>query len=243
MASERSSAESRSSHLSSDPTIGTDASANSMWEESFDTENHGVSTKRDYSPVSWSEYFEMMDDVVIGDVANVVRATYGEIPPSIILVGHNMGGAIAVHAASGALLPSVVGLVAIDVVEGSAMDVLHSMQNFLRGRPKSFKSIDHAIEWSVKSGQIRNLESAKVSMVGQVRRCEVDEGDSAEPVSPVTESVAEGHEEFYDLNYVTDKAESSTSAEVADALASFMIRHKFAEARSETKSSSYPFMR
>ncbi|XP_043100971.1 protein phosphatase methylesterase 1-like [Puntigrus tetrazona] len=204
---------------------------------------------------------------------------------------------------------------------GSAMDVLHSMQNFLRGRPKSFKSIDHAIEWSVKSGQIRNLESAKVSMVGQVRRCEVEEGDSAEPVSPVTESVVEGHEEFYDLNYVTDKAESSASAEpcsvyswridlskaekywdgwfrgisnlflscnvpkllllagidrldrdltigqmqgkfmmqvlppcghavhedipdkVADALASFMIRHKFAEARSETKSSSYPFMR
>uniref|UniRef100_A0A672PNQ2 Protein phosphatase methylesterase 1 n=1 Tax=Sinocyclocheilus grahami TaxID=75366 RepID=A0A672PNQ2_SINGR len=237
--------------------------------ESFTTSSlsfsHGVSTKRDYSPVSWSEYFEMMDDVCVHvfrvyksgqdgpllvllhggghsalswavftaamasrvtcrvlamdlrghDVANVVRATYGETPPPIILVGHNVGGAIAVHASSGALLPSVVGLVAIDVVEGSAMDVLHSMQNFLRGRPKSFKSIDHAIEWSVKSGQIRNLESAKVSMVGQMRRCEVEEGDSAEPVSPVTESVAEGHEEFYDLNYVTEKAESSASAEVS----------------------------
>uniref|UniRef100_A0A3B4DKG9 Protein phosphatase methylesterase 1 n=1 Tax=Pygocentrus nattereri TaxID=42514 RepID=A0A3B4DKG9_PYGNA len=320
--------------------------------------------KRDYSPVSWSEYFEMMDDVVVGssfrlfssgqdgpllvllhggghsalswavftaamtsrvtcrvlamdlrghgeykgqicaiisghiDVANVVRATYGEVPPPIILVGHSMGGAIAVHAASGSLLPTVVGLVVIDVVEGSAMDVLHSMQNFLKGRPRSFKSIDHAIEWSVKSGQIRNLESAKVSMVGQVRRC------CNLRVSPVTESVAEGHEEFYDLNYVTDKAESTawridlskaekywdgwfrgisnlflgcnvpkllllagidrldrdltigqmqgkfmmqvlppcghavhedTPDKVADALASFMTRHKFAEARSETK--------
>uniref|UniRef100_A0A8B9KQS0 protein phosphatase methylesterase-1 n=1 Tax=Astyanax mexicanus TaxID=7994 RepID=A0A8B9KQS0_ASTMX len=81
------------------------------------------------------------------DVANVVRATYGEVPPPIVLVGHSMGGAIAVHAASGSLLPSVVGLVVIDVVEGSAMDVLHSMQNFLKGRPRSFKSIDHAIEW------------------------------------------------------------------------------------------------
>lgn len=52
------------------------------------------------------------------DVANVVRATYGEVPPPIILVGHSMGGAIAVHAASGSVLPSVVGLVVIDVVEG-----------------------------------------------------------------------------------------------------------------------------
>lgn len=42
-------------------------------------------------------------------------------------------------------------------------------------------------------------------------RCEVEDGDSAEQVSPVTESVAEGHEEFYDLNYVTDKAESTAS--------------------------------
>uniref|UniRef100_A0A8C4X3S2 protein phosphatase methylesterase-1 n=1 Tax=Erpetoichthys calabaricus TaxID=27687 RepID=A0A8C4X3S2_ERPCA len=104
------------------------------------------------------------------DVANVVKAIYGEIPPPLLLVGHSVGGAIAIHTASANLIPSVVGLVVIDVVEGSAMDVLHSMQNFLRGRPKSFKSIDHAIEWSVKSGQIRNLESAKVSMVGQVRR-------------------------------------------------------------------------
>lgn len=30
---------------------------------------------------------------------------------------------------------------------GSAMEALHSIQNFLKGRPKSFKSVDHAIEW------------------------------------------------------------------------------------------------
>ncbi|XP_061107423.1 protein phosphatase methylesterase 1-like [Conger conger] len=364
-----------------------------MWEENFDAENHGVVRKQDYSPVSWNEYYEMMDDVVVGsaenkdvfrvyksghdgpllvllhggghsalswavftaamasrvtcrvlamdlrghgatqvrhsddlstqtmsrDVASVVRATFGENLPPIILVGHSMGGAIAIHTSSSTLLPSVVGLVVIDVVEGSAMDVLHSMQNFLRGRPKTFKSIEHAIEWSVKSGQVRNLESAKVSMVGQVQRCEEEEGDPSEQASPAGDVFAEGNEEFYGLNYVTDKAESATSEgslaeqephsvyswridlskaekywdgwfrgisnlflscnipkllllagidrldrdltigqmqgkfmmqvlppcghavhedmpdKVADALASFMIRHKFAEVRSETK--------
>lgn len=109
------------------------------------------------------------------DVANVIQACYGETPPPIILIGHGVGGAIAVHTASHMLLPSTVGLVAIDVVEGdwmhgkhsderllawaltevmgvffslgSAMEALHSIQNFLKGRPKSFKSVDHAIEW------------------------------------------------------------------------------------------------
>lgn len=113
--------------------------------------------------------------VSISDVANVIQACYGETPPPIILIGHGVGGAIAVHTASNMLLPTTVGLVAIDVVEGeqgpekhneaqfsartltevtrvffslgSAMEALHSIQNFLKGRPKSFKSVDHAIEW------------------------------------------------------------------------------------------------
>lgn len=112
----------------------------------------------------------------LSDIANVIRACYGDTAPPIILIGHGVGGAIAVHTTSNMLLPSTVGLVAIDVVEGkdvflkasldiliyiiiyiyfsysfvpagSAMDALHSIQNFLKGRPKSFKSMDHAIEW------------------------------------------------------------------------------------------------
>ena len=30
---------------------------------------------------------------------------------------------------------------------GTALDALSSMQSFLRGRPKVFKSVDGAIEW------------------------------------------------------------------------------------------------
>lgn len=108
----------------------------------------------------------------LSDVANVIGACYGQTPPPIVLIGHGVGGAIAVHAASNMLLPSTVGLVAIDVVEGesslflkvchvheylphsssfpaagSATEALHNMQTFLKARPKSFKSMDHAIEW------------------------------------------------------------------------------------------------
>ncbi|XP_031170380.1 protein phosphatase methylesterase 1-like isoform X1 [Sander lucioperca] len=254
-----------------------------MWEESFDTE-HEVGCKLDYSPVSWREYFDQMEDVSVGpadsrdvfriykagndgpllvllhggghsalswavfttaiasrvtcrvlamdlrghgdtlvrqsddfstqtmssDIANVIGACYGETPPPIVLIGHGVGGAIAVHTASNMLLPTTVGLVAIDVVEGSATEALHSIQNFLKGRPKSFKSMDHAIEWSVKSGQIRNLEAARVSMVGQIKRCEV------EVASPVTDVVVESNEEFYDQKYVNDKENAASEVSLSE---------------------------
>lgn len=60
------------------------------------------------------------------------------------------------------------------------MDALSSMQSFLRGRPTHFRSIEGAIEWSVRSGQIRNLESAKVSMVGQVKCIDTNETATSE---------------------------------------------------------------
>lgn len=81
-----------------------------------------------------------------------------------------MGGAICVHIASQELIPSLIGCVVIDVVEGSALEALSSMQSFLRSRPHFFKSIPQAIEWSVRSGQIRNVDSAKVSMPGQIMK-------------------------------------------------------------------------
>ncbi|XP_037118630.1 protein phosphatase methylesterase 1-like isoform X2 [Syngnathus acus] len=257
-----------------------------MWEENLDKE-HDVGQNLDYSPVSWVEYFEQMEDVSVvqadgrdifrvykaghegpllvllhggghsalswavfttaiaarvscqvlamdlrghgdtlvrqsddfstqtmsSDVANVVRACHGEIPPPVILVGHGVGGAIAVHVVSNELMPTAVGLVTIDVVEGSAMEALHSIQNFLKGRPKSFKSLDHAIEWSVKSGQIRNLESARVSMVGQIKRCEAEEADTLEGAGPTREDAVEDrNEEFYDRSYVDDVKNTATEA-------------------------------
>lgn len=92
----------------------------------------------------------------------------GAQAPPIILVGHSMGGAIAVHVANQRLIETLIGVIVIDVVEGTAMDALSSMQSFLRSRPTHFSTVPQAIEYSVRSGQIRNLESARVSMPGQI---------------------------------------------------------------------------
>lgn len=81
------------------------------------------------------------------DVGDVIAAVYKDNVPPIVLMGHSMGGAIAVHTAYKDYVPSLIGLVVIDVVEGTAMDALSSMQSFLRGRPKTFTSLETAIEW------------------------------------------------------------------------------------------------
>lgn len=106
--------------------------------------------------------------VFFSDVGSIIEKLYPASAPPIMIVGHSMGGAICVHIASLELIPSLIGCVVIDVVEGTAMEALASMQSFLRSRPQNFKSIQQAIEWCIRSGQIRNTASAKVSMPGQI---------------------------------------------------------------------------
>lgn len=82
------------------------------------------------------------------DVINVINALYGEDSPPLVVMGHSMGGAVAVNVASSERCPhSLIGVAVIDVVEGTALSALASMQSFLRGRPQSFNSIEDAIRW------------------------------------------------------------------------------------------------
>ncbi|CAN8006338.1 unnamed protein product [Ixodes hexagonus] len=119
------------------------------------------------------------------DIGAVYKAMYPDNSnqPPVVLVGHSMGGAVAVHAGYLGVIPSLIGLIVIDVVEGTAMDALQSMQTFLRGRPSSFSSLEYAVEWCVRSGQVRNLESARVSMPAQLKNTRTGE--------PATKSIAE----------------------------------------------------
>ncbi|KAK1275870.1 hypothetical protein QJS04_geneDACA009919 [Acorus gramineus] len=103
-------------------------------------------------------------ETLCNDVVAVVKAMYGDSPPAIVLVGHSMGGAAAIHVAAKKVIPSVAGLIVVDVVEGTAMASLIHMQKILSSRMQYFHTIEKAIEWSVKGGSLRNIESARLSV-------------------------------------------------------------------------------
>lgn len=85
--------------------------------------------------------------------------------PPIVLLGHSLGGAVVTELAVQKLLGNaVLGYGVLDVVEGSAIDALQSMEQYLSTRPKSFQSIANGIEWHVKSRTLRNTSSARVSV-------------------------------------------------------------------------------
>jgi protein phosphatase methylesterase 1 len=87
--------------------------------------------------------------------------------PRLLLVGHSLGGAVVTHLASNCpsdLKSKLLGFSVLDVVEGSAMDALKSMNSYLLTRPSTFNSLDQAITWHIRSRTLRNIESARASV-------------------------------------------------------------------------------
>jgi protein phosphatase methylesterase 1 len=75
------------------------------------------------------------------------RMGWKDLPP-LILVGHSLGGAVVTDVAKGGKLGNaVLGYAVLDVVEGSAIDALQSMQTYLSTRPVGFPSLESGIEW------------------------------------------------------------------------------------------------
>ncbi|CAH8583310.1 unnamed protein product [Heterobilharzia americana] len=148
-------------------------------------------------------------DTLSKDIIKIIFAMYPMEAPPIILVGHSMGGAVAVHVACKRTIPSLAGLVVIDVVEGTALSSLRSMTAFLRSRPQNFRSLPQAIEWSVRSLQIRNVNSARVSFPGQLKR--ITSGQTA--TSELDEGIAFISENVtcVPLNTMTDGRVSSVN--------------------------------
>ncbi|KAL9049649.1 MAG: hypothetical protein Q9162_007110 [Coniocarpon cinnabarinum] len=128
---------------------------------SVDARGHGYTTssklENDFSLPTLSE-----------DLAQVIRLTHEQRnwkdAPSLCVVGHSLGGAVVTRLAKNATFGArLVGFAIIDVVEGSAMEALKSMQAYLANRPASFNSVDAAVEWHTRSRTVRNPASAAIS--------------------------------------------------------------------------------
>ncbi|KAI9295043.1 protein phosphatase methylesterase [Neoconidiobolus thromboides FSU 785] len=129
---------------------------------SYDARGHGSTKTNEPGNLSLNQLRKDLENIIEKSVPS------GEI----ILVGHSMGGAVAASAASvnkGQIKgKSIAGLVVIDVVEGTALAALSSMSMILDSRPKSFKSIEEGIKWSLKSSNLKNMDSAIVSIPPQL---------------------------------------------------------------------------
>jgi len=129
-----------------------------VWIVAPDLRAHGATTADDEADLSI--------ETLVKDLVRLYETTLSGRFGDVVLVGWSLGAAIATKAAAtGGLLGSrVMGLVAIDVVEGTAMDALKSMSMILAARPKGFDSIGEAVEWALSSGAVRRRASAENSV-------------------------------------------------------------------------------
>uniref|UniRef100_A0A914H0D9 Protein phosphatase methylesterase 1 n=1 Tax=Globodera rostochiensis TaxID=31243 RepID=A0A914H0D9_GLORO len=96
----------------------------------------------------------------ISDVQNIYWHFYGreqQKHPPTILIGHSMGGAIAIRTAASGNIPNVLV--------------------FLRNRPQQFSSVERAVEWCVKSRTTSNLRAAKISMPCRLKKSNSSKGE------------------------------------------------------------------
>jgi len=106
----------------------------------FDLRNHGESKIEGSLAI----------DELLGDTVEVIKFIANRHPESsIVIVGHSMGGGIAVKVMDLAKTKHedeewtrhLVGVVVIDVVEGTAMKALPHMETVLMKRPQKFPSL------------------------------------------------------------------------------------------------------
>ncbi|KAI9446926.1 protein phosphatase methylesterase [Russula earlei] len=130
---------------------------------SIDARRHGKTM-----PTEESSDEDLSLEILVQDLCNLLQVVFPDTTaaPSLLLVGHSMGGAVVVDAVPHLLEARyrVSGVAVLDVVEGTALDALPHMPAILNSRPEGFDSVSDAIEWHITAHQIRNILSARVSV-------------------------------------------------------------------------------
>ncbi|KAH7824500.1 putative protein phosphatase methylesterase 1 [Monocercomonoides exilis] len=113
---------------------------------------------------TYTENDEQMDlQTLVDDVVSVVNKVLPAHHEGLCLMGHSLGGSIAISVAhQGHLTSPLRGLFVIEVAEGTAMDSLSSMDGILASRPVQFPSMLAASKW-VCPNLTRNFLSATLT--------------------------------------------------------------------------------
>ena len=121
---------------------------------SVDARGHGATVVQNVGDSLNEHINDLSLDTLSQDLVDIMSLTQRFLDwpelPALVLIGHSLGGAVITNVAMGGKLGNaVLGYAVLDVVEGSAIDALQSMQSYLSTRPKSFLSIPSAIEWQL----------------------------------------------------------------------------------------------
>ena len=119
---------------------------------SLDARGHGETIVDQAEETSGDPNMNLTLETLSQDLFDVIQLTQKQMDwpqlPDLVLIGHSLGGAVVTDLAmSGRLGYAVLGYAVLDVVEGSAIDALQSMQQYLSTRPSGFPTISSAIDW------------------------------------------------------------------------------------------------
>eukprot|EP00835_Amoeboradix_gromovi_P000208 NODE_7_length_48057_cov_0.322240.p17 type:complete len:270 gc:universal NODE_7_length_48057_cov_0.322240:25607-26416(+) len=112
------------------------------------------------------------DDSSLESMAADIKDTfefYNLAVKNVVVIGHSLGAALAIHLAVNKLIPNIIGIVDVDVVEGSAIAALKYMKDVIRKRPEQFSSIEEAIKWATETKYLSE-SVAELSLSNQLIR-------------------------------------------------------------------------
>ncbi|ODV90634.1 hypothetical protein CANCADRAFT_2367 [Tortispora caseinolytica NRRL Y-17796] len=122
----------------------------------YDLRGHGQSEE-------FSTSIDLSIPSLAADFHTVLDSVSKEYTGTLILVGHSLGGAIAINVVND-LLPSVLGIIVIDAIEVPSELAHIAMTKYLSTRPTRFDSLEEAIKWHIRSGLLHNRSSAEMSV-------------------------------------------------------------------------------